>query len=165
MSDPISLASGARLSGARLTAMFLAFLVGGILLVWLLFWLAERFFGFSPESNAMGFLVPLFAAMGVGQVWYQREGGRPASGRAWAMAALWTVLALAIQIGLFVLAWKAGLLDGLFNRGGPSDEDLKIFALVMLGVGVFQFLALRVGLWAAFRGAAKQAERLAARKG
>lgn len=164
MSAPISSASAVRLSGAKLTAMFLAFLVGGILLVWLVFWLGERFFGFSPESNAMGLLVPIFAAMAVGQVWYQREGGRPASGRAWAMAVLWTLLTLAIQVGLLVLAWKAGLLAEMLGSS-PTDEDLKIFALVLLGIGVFQVLAMRAMLWASFRGAAKQAERLAARKG
>ena len=164
MSDPISPASGVRLSGASLTAMFLAFLVGGILLVWLLYWLSERFFGFSPESNVMGFLVPIFAAMAVGQVWYQREGGRPASGRAWAMAVVWTLLTQAVLVGLLVLAWKAGVLEEMLGSR-PTHEDLKIFALVMLGIGVFQFLALRASLWAAFRGAAKQAERLAARKG
>ena len=158
MSDPIS--PTPRLSGAKLTGMFLAFLVGGILLVWLLFWLAERFLGFSPQSNAMGFLVPIFAAMAVGQVWYQREGARPASGRAWAMAVLWTLLTLAIQVGLLVLAWKAGLLAEMLGSS-PTDEDLKIFALVLLGIGVFQVLAMRVMLWAAFRGAAKQAERKA----
>lgn len=161
ISAPPAALPAARVSGARLTGMYLSLLVGGVLLVWLLFWLAERFFGVSPESGAMGVLVPVFAAMAVGQGWYQREGARPASGRAWAMAALWTLLTLAIQAGLLALAWQAGLLDELFRRGGPSDEDIRIFAMAMLGIGVLLVLAMRAMLWAAFRSAEKQAERKA----
>ena len=151
--------SPARLSGPALTLMYLAYLIGGLVFLVAVTWVAEVFFHFDLQSGAMGIILPMAAAMGVGGVWFQKEGGRPASGRAWRMAAVWTWITLALQAALVWLAWRSGALEPLIGPGGPRDEDLRLFAIVFAGLAVLELLVMRLGLWAAFRGAAKRASR------
>ncbi|GAB1364757.1 hypothetical protein MASR1M32_39930 [Rhodobacter sp.] len=156
--------SGVRQSGVKLTLQYLAFLIGGILFLWLLLWAAEEFLGVTPSSNAMGIVLPLVAAMAVAGLWYKKEGARPASGRAWGMALVWGVVTVALQLLLVYAAWKAGALAELIGSNGPTDEDRQMFAIVFAVLGVVQVLVLRLGLWLGFRGTAKQLEREAAKR-
>lgn len=162
MSD--TLLPGSRQSAIKLTGIYLAYLIGGIVFLWLLLWAAEEFFQITPSSSAMGIVLPMVSSMAVGGMWYRKEGGRPSSGRVWRIAAVWTMVTVALQGLLVLAAWNVGELDELFGRNGPTAEDAQIFAMVFAGLGVLELLVLRLGLWIGFRGTAKQLAREAEKR-
>ncbi len=150
-------------SSLLLVAAYLGFLIGGLVLFYVIIYAMEEFAGTPfPANNSMGLILIYLAAMMTGQMWYNRELAAPSSGRKWGLAFLMTVVTVAIQAGMIVLLKEAMDELGYITRElGGSDQMLIIGAFAT--VIVLEFLLLRAGIWWGVRGAIKQEERKAAK--
>lgn len=148
---------------AFLLLVYIAMLIGGIALFYIVVYAAEAFLGLSfPESNSMGLIITLVAANSTGTTWFNREQLIPSSGRKWTLAALMCVATTALQGAMFFLL-LAGLDEvGQLKREFAGGDSMLIIA-ALLTVVFLQFLLLRASLWYGIRSAAKRHAALAAK--
>lgn len=60
---------------SRILRDFILMYLFGVVIVAVMVWLIQMFFlNYSDSSNVMGILIPMFAAMQVGQSYYKRTG-------------------------------------------------------------------------------------------
>ncbi|MDN3712415.1 ABZJ_00895 family protein [Paracoccus cavernae] len=146
-----------------LLLVYIALLIGGIALFYIIVYAAEAFFGLSfPESNSMGLVIILVAANSTGTIWFNREQVVPSSGRKWALAALMCIATTAVQGAMFFLLLFGLDEVGQFKREFAGDDRMLIVA-ALLTVVFLQFLLLRASLWFGIRTAAKRHAALAAK--
>lgn len=145
----------------RVTAIFTAFLIGMIVLLIALVYIATEYFDLPFENSAMGVIIVMVAGMSTGTAWFNRERQAPSSARKWAAALAATVVTLIMQgtmIGLATLAEPQMLRE-------IQNEKASVFAIVFAAVAVFDLLTIRIGLWMGIRSAVKLAEKQAASAG
>ncbi|MGI2035192.1 ABZJ_00895 family protein [Rhizobium panacihumi] len=108
---------------------------------------------FLPFNNpAMGLIV-VFAAGGVAaNVWFSREKAAPASGRAWALAAMCGLIATLLSSGAAILGLSGD--DRLWNELTGAGLTMVI---VLAVIAVLQILIVRLSFWLSFRQAVKKA--------
>lgn len=144
----------------------LAVLVGiGVLLI------INYFGGEKMVANAGGMevsllnylgiiLLPMIGGVGAASAWYKRDGMRPASGRAWMVAAVCTLILCALPVLHVAFTWS--------SMPDYARQDMKSLGLIILaGFFAFFLLSIRVFLWAGFRAAENdiaRKEKLAAKK-
>lgn len=145
----------------RLVLQYTLFLLGAMVLVFVMTWALEAFAGIVLDSSSSGLVVPMVAAMATGMQWYNGEKRRPLSGRVWKLALTFTIVTLAVQVGLLVLLYLTGLLQEAFGGQPLGMQELAVFAVVLAVAAVVQFLMIRLGLGLGLRLAEKQARQLA----
>ena len=122
----------------------------------------EAFFAFSFDSNFLAVLIPMLAAMQVGQIWFNRTGTRPTNGFAWQAALLFALIAFGISMLLSAGIYAAGLVPQL--RDMLADpQSRQIFAIVLAVLVVLLVLVCRLGFGMGARQAAKLKARLDAK--
>lgn len=143
-----------------LLIFYIGVLIGGIVLFYILTYIAEAFLGLAfPENNSMGIIIVVVAAMTTGNYWYSREQARPSSGRKWVVAFLMGIVTILLQAGIVMFFVNlAGEGDQLMREF--AGEDVTVIAAVLAGVGLLQVLLLRAALWFGIHSAAKRDERL-----
>lgn len=151
-------------SDLRLVLTYLAFLVGGIVLLNLVFLVVQTFFQFSmANSSAMGILLMIAAGGSVGQTWYKHEQVTPSGGRAWRVAFLCLLATLAIQALIVAALYLGATAWGQNPLSGMRSSDMPILAGVAGGIVILELLVIRAGMFMGGRDAKKKAERLAAK--
>lgn len=145
---------------SKIARQYLMILLVCIVGVFALIWIAESVFKLDAANNgAMGLLVVMFAAMPVAVTWYEREGGRPASGRIWKATLLCGLVNVAVQGALAALLLSTGIVqDMLGSPAGLQPGQMQILLPIMLGALLVQGLFIRLGLGMGFRQAVKQAK-------
>ncbi len=140
-------------------AIFIAFVIGCLILLLGVTYVLETYFQISLENSSMGIIILMVAAMSTGTAWRQREGATPSSGRKWTFALCAAALVLAAQITMFYAVLNANIAI-MRELAGESTAIKAIFAG---GIFFFDLLIIRIGVWLGVRSAAKQAARLAAK--
>ncbi|MDO5643574.1 MAG: ABZJ_00895 family protein [Paracoccus sp. (in: a-proteobacteria)] len=110
--------------------------------------------------NSVGFIIPVLAAMQVGQRHYSKTGTRLAGASAWKAALLASVTVALFGVGVLMVMGK--LLDApLYHEIMRDPGYLPILAVVVAGMAGLQLPGIRAALWFGGRSAEKSAERLA----
>lgn len=153
------------ISTGALVLRYAGFLIIGVVLLNVVFLALESYFKFSPGNmGAMGLFLIWGAASWIGQLWFLREQARPASGRAWTVAALCALVTYAVQAAFVLLAAGAALNEfGTLGLGRSSDR--MIILGVFAGVAVLELLVIRLAISVGAKGAQKRAQRQAAKAG
>ncbi|MGE7473039.1 ABZJ_00895 family protein [Bosea sp. NPDC003192] len=153
------------MSTGALVLRYAGFLIVGVVLLNVVFLLLERYFTFSTGNMAaMGLFLIWGAASWVGQLWFLREQARPASGRAWTVAALCALVTYAVQAAFVFLA-AAALLSEFGTLGLGRGSDRMIILGVFAAVAVLELLVIRLAIGIGAKGAEKRAQRQAAKAG
>lgn len=151
------------ISTGALVLRYSGFLIIGVVLLNVVFLLLESYFKFSPGNmGAMGLFLIWGAASWVGQLWFLREQARPASGRAWTVAALCALVTYAVQAAFVLLA--AGVALSEFGTLGlHRSSDQMIIIGVFAVAAVLELLVIRLAIGIGAKGAEKRAQRQAAK--
>ncbi|MCL4066362.1 ABZJ_00895 family protein [Pseudomonas sp. GX19020] len=160
--DPLA-APKKRVSTSVLLLVYLAFMLFGIVIVAVIWMVADQFLTSSSQNSAMGVVVPMIAAMSMSSFWARRE-GRPTSGRQWWIALLATLLTLALNGALIWAIASSGAWPELSFRNGFSRDDLVFGSIVGAVLLVLLTLVVRFGFWLGLNGWEKQQAKLAALK-
>jgi hypothetical protein len=151
------------ISTGALVLRYAGFLIIGVVLLNVVFLALESYFKFSPGNmGAMGLFLIWGAASWVGQLWFLREQARPASGRAWTVAALCALVTYAVQAAFVLLAAGAALSE-FGTLGLRRGSDQMVLLGVFAGVAVLELLVIRLAIGVGAKGAEKRAQRLAAK--
>jgi len=151
------------ISTGALVLRYSGFLIIGVVLLNIVFLLLESYFKFSPGNmGAMGLFLIWGAASWVGQLWFLREQERPASGRAWTVAALCALVTYAVQAAFVLLAAGAALSE-FGTLGVRRGSDQMIILGVFAAVAVLELLVIRLAIGIGAKGAEKRAQRQAAK--
>lgn len=161
-SDPLAVPKK-RVSTSVLLLVYLAFMLFGIVIVAVIWTVADQVFTSSSQSSAMGVVVPMIAAMSMSSFWARRE-GRPASGRQWWIALLATLLTLALNGALIWAIASSGAWPELSFRNGFTRDDLMFGSILGAALLVLLTLVVRLGFWLGLNGWEKQQAKLAALK-
>ena len=100
-----------RFSVLTLLLVYLAFMFFGVVVVGVIYMVADQFLTKSSSNASMGFLIPMLAAMAMTSFWAKRE-GRPTSGRQWLVALLAALLTLALNGALIWYLATSGAVPG-----------------------------------------------------
>ena len=150
-------------STGALVLRYAGFLVIGVILLNVVVLALESYFKFSlGNMSAMGLFLIWGAGTWVGQLWFLREQARPASGRAWIVAALCALVTYAVQAAFVLLAAGAAL-NEFGTLGLRRSSDQMIILGVFVGVAVLELLVIRLAIGVGAKGAEKRAQRQAAK--
>lgn len=151
------------MSRGALVLRYSGFLIVGAVLLNVAVLALESYFRFSPGNmGAMGIFLIWGAASWVGQLWFLREQARPASSRAWTVAALCALVTYAVQAAFVLLAAGAALSEfGTLGLGRSSDRTIILG--VFAGAAVLELLVIRLAIGIGAKGAQKRAQRQAAK--
>ncbi|CAD5264563.1 conserved membrane hypothetical protein [Bosea sp. 62] len=151
------------ISTGALVLRYSGFLIIGVVLLNVVFLALESYFKFSPGNmGAMGIFLIWGAGTWVGQLWFLREQVRPASGRAWTVAALCALVTYAVQAAFVLLA--AGVALSEFGTLGlRRSSDQMVILGVFVGVALLELLVIRLAISMGAKGAEKRAQRQAAK--
>lgn len=153
------------ISTGALVLRYSGFLVIGVVLLNVAVLALESYFKFSPGNmGAMGIFLIWGAGTWVGQLWFLREQTRPASGRAWTVAALCALVTYAVQAAFVLLAAGAALSE-FGTLGLRRSSDQMILLGVFAGAAVLELLVIRLAIGVGAKGAEKRAQRQAAKAG
>ncbi len=144
-----------QISLPRLGLYYLGIYVLMVAMVYAGLWAVEKYFSYTPGTNAMGLIVPVLAAMQVGTLWYNHTGTRPANGQAWAAAVMFVVITAVVSSLIATLAYRYGLLPEL-NELLAYDDAAMVFGIALAIAFVATLVLCRFGIWIGVR----QAERL-----
>lgn len=151
------------ISTGALVLRYAGFLIIGVILLNVVFLALESYFKFSPGNiGAIGLFLIWGAGSWVGQLWFLREQARPASGRAWTVAALCALVTYAVQASFVLLAAGAALSE-LGTLGLHRSSDQMIILGVFAAVAVLELLVIRLAIGIGAKGAEKRALRQAAK--
>jgi len=151
------------ISTGALVLRYSGFLVIGVVLLNVAVLALESYFKFSPGNmGAMGIFLIWGAGTWVGQLWFLREQARPASGRAWTVAALCALVTYAVQAA-FVLLAAGAVLSEFGTLGLRRSSDQMIILGVFAGAAVLELLVIRLAIGIGAKGAEKRAQRQAAK--
>ncbi len=148
-----------RFSVLTLLLVYLAFMFFGVVLVGVIYMVADQFLTKSSSNASMGFLIPMLAAMAMTSFWAKRE-GRPTSGRQWLVALLAALLTLALNGALIWYLATSGAVPELAFNGAPSRDDLSFGAILAAVLFALLALIIRGGFWLGFNGWEKQQKKL-----
>ncbi|MCX8998010.1 ABZJ_00895 family protein [Rhizobiaceae bacterium BDR2-2] len=151
------------ISALKLVSIYLATLIGALILVAVLVVALDIFFQIEFRNTAMGFVVIFVAGSATGQFWYSREKERPASGRMWKIAFLCAVLTIALHLLFLWGTYSLAAMNGAGLFPGLRDSDVPLFASILAGLSVLVFLGLRAAIGIGVRQSVKQ-EEIRARK-
>lgn len=151
------------MSTGALVLRYAGFLIIGVVLLNVAVLALESYFKFSPGNmGAVGIFLIWGAASWVGQLWFLREQARPASGRAWTVAALCALVTYVVQAA-FVLLAAAAALGEFGTLGLRRSSDQMIILGVFAGAAVLELLVIRLAIGIGAKGAEKRAQRQAAK--
>lgn len=151
------------ISTGALVLRYTGFLVIGVVLLNVVVLALESYFKFSPGNmGAMGIFLIWGVGTWVGQLWFLREQARPASGRAWTVAALCALVTYAVQAAFVLLAAGAALSE-FGTLGLRRSSDQMIILGVFAGAAVLELLVIRLAIGIGAKGAEKRAQRQAAK--
>ncbi|WP_112311589.1 ABZJ_00895 family protein [Pseudogemmobacter bohemicus] len=152
-----------RVSAPVLLLVYLAWYMFGAVLVAAIYMVADQFLTSSPQSSAMGVVIPMVAGMSVAGYWAKRE-GRPGGGRQWRIALLFALVTVVLNGALIWLIASSGVVPELSFPNGFTRDDLTFGSILGAALLVILLLVIRFGFWMGFRGWEKQQARLAAAK-
>ena len=153
------------MSTTALVLRYAGFLIAGVIILNVVFLVLESYFKFSPGNMAaMGVFLIWGAGTWTGQLWFLREQARPASGRAWTVATLCALVTYLVQAAFVLLAAGAALSQH-GSLGLPRGSDRMIVIGAFAAFALLELLIIRLGIGVGAKGAAKRAERQAAKAG
>lgn len=135
-------------STLRVVLNYFGALILGIVVYFVIVWIAEEYFNLQPSSNAMGIILVVIASVTAGSGLYTREQARPTSGRLWRLAIICAVATVILQTGIIALA-AANTGDELI--GQIRNETPSTIAIFVAVVAVVDALLIRLGLWLGVR--------------
>lgn len=112
----------------------------------------------GPAGAAISLILLMVAASSVGGVWANREKAQPAGGRVWKVAALCSVVALAVQVS--VTFASADTVEALREN---VRDDTEILYIVLAAIWLVDLLVIRLGFGMGIRQGLRQIERAAAK--
>ena len=160
MSQPSSVQP---ISNGALLLRYIAFLVGGVIVLNVAIMALESYFKQSPGSTgALGLILIWSAASWIGQIWFKREQTRPPSGRAWSVALLCALATFVLQ-ALFVLVIAGFMPGGFASIARYRSSDQMLIAGAVPGIFVLEFLLIRAAISRGARAEEKRAQRQVAK--
>ena len=160
MSQPSSVQP---ISNGALLLRYIAFLVGGVIVLNVAIMALESYFKQSPGSTgALGLILIWSAASWIGQIWFRREQVRPPSGRAWSVALLCALATFVLQ-AIFVLAIAGFMPGGFASIARYRSSDQMLIAGAFIGIAMLEFLLIRAAIFWGARAEEKRAQQRAAK--
>ncbi|MFV0297525.1 MAG: ABZJ_00895 family protein [Hyphomicrobiaceae bacterium] len=144
----------------KLGLIYAAVLLGLLVLVSVVQWIAETFFHLSDVANSVGVLVPFLAAMQTGSIYFKKTGLRPSGSFCWKAAAIFSLISSAFTALLMELVLVNGLMPEL--DGYKTDPNaITIILGIHAAIFVLWLLLARLG----FGWGLRQGERLKEARG
>jgi hypothetical protein len=112
----------------------------------------------SMAGNAMGILIPMFAASLTGQRYYRKTNTIPQGGFAWGMATWFALITLLLNAALFGLIFVSGAMADIIPQTLGANEWLLIAIISAVAALVF-LLASRFGFGMGAKSAQKRVAR------
>jgi hypothetical protein len=151
------------ISNGALVLHYIAFLVGGVIVLNIAIMLLESYIQQSPGSTgALGLILIWSAASWIGQIWFRREQTRPPPGRAWSVAVLCALATFVLQV-VFVLAIAGFMPGGFAEIARYRSSDQMLIAGAFVGIAVLEFLLIRVAISWGAKAEEKRAQQRAAK--
>jgi hypothetical protein len=136
----------------RITLIYLGFYLGLAVLMNVILFAAEYFFGFVIEANAIGWLPLLIGAMMAGQSYGTNVGAKPPQSYSWMAGLLFMVTSVVISLlVLYVIAVALGYDVGALiaqarnEVGGDGVLVASIIGGLLLFIWVLQRFAFSMG--------------------